>query len=137
MKMDKNKSLQTCSEQDNCEYKAKSKFELINCPRNGKNCKAHLVAINEKYSDSDYYYHNKEYQESILALNNAFNKTFELNQETCASCARVFRDTMIQTLQNIHMELHSMTTGFFKNKRYKDSYILADNVLNDFINKGD
>lgn len=135
--MRKNKTLQTCSQKNDCENKSSGKFELINCPRNGKSCKAHLIAINNKYSDSNYHYHNKEYQESILALNYAFDKTFELNQETCANCARVFRYTIIQTLQNIHLELQSMTTGLFKNKRYKASYILAENVLNEFVNKGD
>lgn len=137
MKMEKNKPHQICSEQDNCEYKPGGKFELIYCPRNGKNCKDHLNEINKKYIDSDYYYQNKEYQESIAALNNAFQKTYELNQETCANCARTFRNTIFQTLQNIHVELYDMTNGLFKNKRYNASYVLAENVLNEFKRKGD
>ena len=131
MKMHKNKPRNSFSEQDLNEYKAESKFELIKCPRDGRNCKHHLVEINKKYSDSNFFYQNKEYQESIEALNVAFNKTFELNQETCTNCARTFRYAIIQSLQNIHTELGSMTNGLFKKNRYRSSYILAENVLND------
>lgn len=132
MNMNKNKPLKSYSEQDTFEHNAESKFELVKCPRNGRNCKHQLIEINKKYSDSDYFYQNKEYQESIEALNIAFNKTFELNEETCANCARTFRYAIIQTLQNIHIELESMTNGLFKKNRYRSSYILAENVLNDF-----
>lgn len=133
MNTDKNKPQRSFSDQ----YHYESKFELIKCPRDGRNCKNHLIEINKNYYDSDYYYQNKEYQESIEALSNAFNKTFELNEATCAHCARTFRYTIIQTLQNIHIELGNMTNGLFKKNRYKSCYILAENVLNDLKRKKD
>lgn len=135
--MDKNKPQKSYSEQDLYEHKAESKFELIKCPRNGRNCRIHLNEINKNYSASDYYYQNKEYQESIEALNDAFTKTLELTDETCKGCAETFRYTIIQTLQNIHSELNTLTNGLFKKKRYKMSYILAENVLNDLKNLND
>ena len=137
MKMDKSKPLKSFSKKGVNNHMVENKFELIKCPRNGKNCKMHLVAINQSYNDSDYYYQNKEYEESIEALNSAFNKTFELNEETCTNCARTFRYTIIQTLQSIHMELDNMTNGFFKKNRYKSSYILAGHVLDSLRSKGD
>ena len=107
-----------------------NKIELVSCPRNGVKCKNHLAAINEDYSESSIYHQNREYQKSIEALNNAFTKTFELKEDTCTKCANMFRSTIIQSLEDIHLELHSMSKGLFKTKRYQSSYILAGNVLN-------
>ncbi|HKI89645.1 MAG TPA: hypothetical protein VKA38_11505 [Draconibacterium sp.] len=131
--MDKSRTLKSFTDSSANVYNGKSKFELINCPRNGKNCKTHLLEINRNYSDSDYFYQNKEYQESIEALNAAFSKTFELNEDICSNCAKLFRCTIVQSLQNIHLELHKLSTGFFKKNDYKSSYILADSTLNSLI----
>ena len=109
-----------------------NKFELISCLQNGGKCKSHLSAINKNYTESDIYHQNKEYRKSIEALNSAFNKTLELQDASCVNCAEMFRSTIIQSLENIHIELHNMSTGWFKNKRYKLSYILAGNVLKEF-----
>ena len=125
--MDKNKPQESFAEGTQNEH---SKFELVSCPRNGKNCSKHLITINRNYSDSNLYYQNKEYQQSIEALNNAFNKTFELNESTCVNCARTFRFAIIQSLKSIHLELQDMSTGLFKKNDYKSSFVLADNVLN-------
>jgi hypothetical protein len=127
MKMDKNKSPKSVAKNYTNGH---NKFELVSCPRNGKNCSKHLITINKNYSDSNLFHQNKEYHRSIEALNDAFNKTFELNESTCANCARTFRYSIIQSLKNIHLELQDMSSGFFKKNDYKSSFVLADNVLN-------
>ena len=137
MKMTNSRPLKSFSDYETYEREAGNKFELISCPRNGRNCKKHLVAINKDYIESDYYLKNKEYNESIEALNSAFTKTYELKEETCEQCAKTFRYTILQTLQNIHMELYNMSNGLFKSKRYRSSYIFAGNVLNNLKQKGD
>ena len=138
MKMDKNKPQKSFSEYDPYNNReAENKFELIRCPHDGKNCKNHLTLINKDYTESNFYLQNKEYHESIEALNSAFTKTFKLQEETCAQCAKTFRYTIIQTLQNIQMDLYNMSNGMFKTNRYKSSYIFAGNVLDRLRQNGE
>lgn len=113
-----------------------NKIELLSCKRNGDRCKNHLTSINEEYSTLQTYLPDKEYQKSIEALNNAFHKTFELQEDSCSSCAKMFRSTIIRSLENIHLELKEMSEGIFKTKRYQSSYILADNVLRGIKQQG-
>ena len=115
-------------ELENKDYN-KNKIELLSCKRNGDRCKNHLTLINEEYSTLQTYLPSKEYQKSIEALDKAFHKTFELQEDSCTGCAKMFRSTIIQSLENIHLELREMSKGIFKTKRYQKSYILADNVL--------
>lgn len=137
MKMNKNTPKKAFLENDSNKQSVESKFKLISCPRDGKNCKNHLNSINKNYLESDIHFQNKEYLESINALNSAFTKTFELNKETCEQCAKTFRYTIIQTLQSIHSELYDMSNGLFKTNRYKSSYIFAGNILNNLRKQGD
>ena len=136
MKLDNKHSPKSIADNNVNGHDVESKFELISCPLNGKNCKNHLISINRNFIESNIYHKNKEYQQSIEALNNAFTETLELNEETCAKCAETFRFSIIQMLQNIHVELGNTTKGLLKTNRYKSSYILADNVLHSFKNKG-
>lgn len=107
------------------------KIILMHCQRHGARCKDQLAELNQNFNISAVYHQNKEYEKSVEALSKAFSMTYELQEKTCAKCADMFRSTIIQSLENIHLELHSMSTGFFKS-RYKSSYILTGNVLNDF-----
>lgn len=116
------------AEVENKDYN-ENKIELLSCIRNGDRCKNHLTLINEEYSTLQTYLQEKEYQKSIEALDKAFNKTFELREDSCSGCAKMFRSTIIQSLENIHLELKEMSKGIFKTNRYQSSYILADNVL--------
>jgi hypothetical protein len=109
-----------------------NKIELLACPHAGKDCKHHLSLINDRFSESFVSKRNKNFQGSIEALKYAFIKTNELQDSTCMKCAELFRSTITQSLENIHEELHHMSTGIFGRKRYQASYRLAGNVLEDF-----
>ncbi|MBN2636650.1 MAG: hypothetical protein JXR61_10300 [Prolixibacteraceae bacterium] len=128
MKLNNEKVSQKYSGENGTQH-TENKFELVSCEQNGEKCKSHLSVINENYSEYDIYRQNREYQKSIEALNSAFRKTYELQDSTCVKCAQMFRSTIIQSLENIHAELHNMSTGLFRKKSYKTSYILAGNVL--------
>jgi len=107
------------------------KIELLVCQAGGQNCKEHLSIINDCYLDANNYHFEKDYLNSIESLKNAFFKTSELNQETCVKCANLFRSTIRQSLENIHGELHHLTTGLIKNRRYLNCYKKSCAVLND------
>ncbi len=108
---------------------AESKFELLSCKRKGIKCQNHLLYINKSYIKSDYYLQNKEYFKSVEELDKAFKKTFKLENESCMKCAEMFRTTIIRSLEEIHSELRSMSSGLFRKKQYKSSYIMTGNVL--------
>lgn len=106
-----------------------NKIELLGCPFGGNNCKNHLAVINKNYLDSSRYQKEKNYQQAIELLKNAYYKTDELQQANCAKCADLFRATITSSLENIHHELQKMTSGIFRNKRYNEVFLEAENVL--------
>lgn len=110
----------------------KNKIELLSCPHTGKDCKDHLSLINQSFSESHIYKQNKNFQGSIEALKNAFEKTNELQDLSCSTCAEFFRSTIALSLENMHDELNEMSTGIFGRKRYQSSYKAAGNVLKEF-----
>ncbi|MGM0620663.1 MAG: hypothetical protein ACQETJ_06440 [Bacteroidota bacterium] len=108
------------------------KIELLNCRFGGEKCKEHLEVVNENYLKFQEYRQRKDYKESIAALKDAFDKTIELQEDPCLKCAALFRTTITESLENVHDELQSMSTGIFKLKRYESSRIEARNLLNEF-----
>lgn len=112
------------------------KIVLVSCPFDGNDCKEHRMVINRDFYASQNYLVNKEYSRSILALKNAFHKTNELEKSTCVNCAKMFRTSITQSLENIHDDLQYMTSGFFGNRRFHPSLILAVNVLKEMKNEG-
>ena len=123
-------SLTNLSKQ-NSDNKHHSKIELMVCQAGGHNCKKHLIAINEYYLVANNYHYEKDYLNTIESLKCAFFKTKELNEESCLNCANLFRSTIRQSLENIHGELHNLTTGLIKNKRYLTCYKKSCTVLDD------
>lgn len=109
-----------------------NKIELVGCPRGGKSCLEHRSEINKRFQDSSRYHRGKDYQRSIEALQSAFTKTSELQESTCLNCAEFFRSTITQSLENIHDDLHNMSTGLFGTTRYQSSYVMARDVLTEF-----
>ncbi|MFW6309512.1 MAG: hypothetical protein ACOC1D_00285 [Prolixibacteraceae bacterium] len=105
------------------------KIELVRCPRGGKNCSSQLSDINKIYLESNNYKHNKEYRMSIESLKHAFDKTYELKESECEKCARIFRSTIIDSLENMHVELGKISSGYFRSKRFKGSYLMAEKTL--------
>ena len=114
--------------------KEKKKFELVSCPQNGIYCKNILPAMNKYYADFDAFYLNKEYDKSINALKNAYNKTLELPESPCANCAANFRSTISDSVENIHCELKSMSKGLFATNRFQSSCEKAEQVLSEIKN---
>lgn len=107
------------------------KIELLVCQAGGHNCKEHLSAINDCYLEANNFHFDKDYLNSIESLKCAFFKTSDLNQDSCVNCAKLFRSTITQSLENINSELQNLTTGLFRKKRYHKSYIASREVLNE------
>jgi len=114
----------------------KDKIVLLSCPVEGNECKEHRMIINRDFYDSQIFFLNKDYSRSILALKNAFQKTSELQKTSCHSCAEMFRNTITQSLENIHSDLNYMTTGMFSNHRFHSSLKLAGSVLKEIKSEG-
>jgi hypothetical protein len=105
------------------------KIELINCPGGGNVCKKHLETINQSFIDSTKHQQDKNYLRAIELLKDAYHATEDLQLEPCIKCAMMFRTTITRSVEEIHSELHKMSTGLFRNKRYKSVYLEAENVL--------
>lgn len=117
--------------EQNPDKKHQPKIELLSCKAGGHACKEHLRVINQHYSEATFYYSEKDYLNSIKSLKSAFFVADDLTQDSCIKCANLFRSTITDTLVNINSELHSLTSGFFRKKRYYSSYIESCNALNE------
>jgi len=113
-----------------------NKIELVSCPRKVMKCKEYLSIINKSYIESEQFRREKDFQRSIETLKSAFYITLDLKEPSCSKCAKIFRSTITESLENIHFELEKMSTGIFRNKRYQASYLKADIVLKEFENLG-
>jgi hypothetical protein len=105
------------------------KIELVSCPGGGKVCSHHLVSINQSFVESHKHQQDKNYRRAIELLKDAYYATEDIQKETCKRCAMMFRSTITRSVEEIHTELHKMSTGIFRNKRYKSVYIEAGDVL--------
>ena len=74
---------------------------------------------------------------SIRSLQNAFDKTYELEVSKCKKCAQLFRSTIINSLENMHVEIEKMSSEKFRGKRYRSSYVLAADAVRDLRGKED
>ncbi len=108
-----------------------NKIELLVCKSGAENCKEHLLIINQCYSDANTFHLEKDYLNSIESLRNAFLMTCDLRHDSCVECANLFRTTIADSLENINRELHILTKGMIKKKRYIKSYKKSCAVLDD------
>jgi hypothetical protein len=115
----------------NQEKKHHVKIELLVCQAGGHTCKEHLSVINECYLEANNYHFDIDYLNSIESLKCAFFKTNDLNQDSCVNCAKLFRSTITQSLENINGELKNLTSGLLSKKRYHKSYMASCDVLNE------
>jgi hypothetical protein len=111
------------------------KIELLGCKTNGYNCRNCLPEINALFRESDNCNREKDFHNAIEALENAFNKTHELQEASCLKCAQLFRSTITESLEGIHSDLAKMSTGMFRTRRYESSYLKAGVVLKKFRNE--
>ncbi|WP_430974567.1 hypothetical protein [Sunxiuqinia rutila] len=107
-------------------------IQFVSCQFNGSRCVKQRETINQCLFNSYDSLINKEYDESIESLKDAYNETEEITGTPCALCAQLFRSRISDSLEQIHGELHRMTTGFFRWDVYKPSYELASSVRNEF-----
>lgn len=114
-----------------------NKIELVSCPRKGKNCHEHLNVINTRFNESRIYQSEKNYRRSVELLKSAFDETMHLQEPTCVKCAALYRSTIIESLEETHKDLQKMAHGFFRSGRFKGSYIMADNVLQELKEKSE
>ena len=119
------------SERDALHKRSQDKIELLVCQSGGNNCKDQLSLINECYFEANNYHFEKDYLNSIELLKSAFFKTSDLKEASCVKCAKLFRSTITQSLENINSELQNLTTGLFRKKRYQGSYKVSCDVLKD------
>lgn len=109
--------------------KIQEPFELVSCPRGGKVCEKSREVINESVIASRKYLLNKEYNESINELKTAFYQTNNMQEPVCQQCAQLFQNAILHSMEQIHEDLHKMTTGIFRAKRYRPSFDYASETL--------
>ncbi len=109
-----------------------SKIELVSCDLGGHKCSEHRAVINRKMLASRKFLLNKDYLRSIESIKEAYYITADLQENSCANCAKLFRCMLTQSLENIHDDLKQMSRGWFMTKRYQSSYKLATLVLEEF-----
>ena len=124
------------SEQNkNSKVNKENKIELLSCHNGISKCEEHLKVINNKYREANNHHLEKDYLNSICSLKHAYDKACELQDTSCAVCARFFRSTITNSLENINHELSVLTTGIFKKKRYQKVYAESCDTLNEFKNR--
>lgn len=124
----------TLKKDGKAESEMQAPIELVSCPRGGKICEVSRIAINECVISSRKYLLNKEYNESITELKTAFHQINNLQEPVCQQCAQLFQTTIIQSVEQIHEDLHKMTTGIFSRKRYRPSLDYATETLKELRN---
>ena len=108
------------------------KIESVSCPRGSEGCIEHLTVINNYFQESYKYHRNKDYTRSIESLKLAFEKSKEIQEPLCISCAEFFRATITQTLENIQDDLRKMSLGWFGTNRFQSSFKMASMILDEF-----
>lgn len=106
-----------------------NKIELVNCKLVEKKCTEHIAVVNTRYREFERFHRDKDFQNSIEALKNAFDKTLTIKETSCIKCTELLRSTIIKSLENIHWELEKMSKGIFRATRYQSSYVKVEKVL--------
>lgn len=110
--------------------------ELVSCPLREIICSVHLSAINDNIIESEKYRKSKDFDRSIETLKSAFQRSSELLNHPCTSCAHHFRSKIYESLENINDELEKKSRGLFSRKKHKSSYLKAKRVLREFKMEG-
>ncbi|GAB1453931.1 hypothetical protein MASR2M47_39870 [Draconibacterium sp.] len=108
------------------------KIEVVSCPRKEMICQGHLAIINKHYVLSEQSFKDKNFDQSIDTLKDAYYETMKIVDTPCIGCAKLFRSTITESLENMHSDLEKMTSGIFGKKSYQPSKKKAVDVLNEF-----
>lgn len=104
---------------------------LESCPNGGHNCQFLLKHINEIMAHARDCIANKDYQKALELKSRAFNETISLRYEQCLSCTNFFRNTILESVNNVVCDLQKMTSGIFRNKKYLSALRRAEALLNE------
>jgi hypothetical protein len=113
------------------------KIEMVGCKKDHHVCLSYLPEINRFLKESDIFYRDRDYTRAIEALENAYEKTMELQNTECFRCAGLFRSTILISLEEINQDLQEMSNGLFRTSRYQSSSIKAEQLLVKYKNTGD
>lgn len=129
MKINWNKMFSTSVSENGYIEEKSDKIEFTGCKMSGHSCLNYLPKINDHFRESDLFYGDRDFNRAIDALEKAWYEAGELKDPDCQRCSLFFQATVIQSLENIHSELESMTKGIFGTKRYQSCYLKADGLL--------
>lgn len=110
-------------------------IKLESCPRNGKKCQDQRTNINACLLSSFAYFSDRQYRDSIDELKVAYHKTFEITESPCVKCANLFRQRIMQSLEQVENELQQMSSGLFWTKRHKPNYEYANSTIRELKNE--
>lgn len=104
-------------------------IELVRCPIGQEFCVSHLREVNKFVQHSRGNWISKDYHKAIEDLKAAFDQTMDINPEQCARCTKLFRETLIRSMESIHNDLRQMTSGLFRAKRHQSSFEEVSRIL--------
>ena len=104
-------------------------IDLLGCPREGVKCAELRRSINHLLMVANKSRVNREYRKAIEEIRNAYLHTGQLTAVSCENCMELFRQTMIDSLKHINVELKRMSGGFIGGQRYKEVYFFSSDVL--------
>lgn len=114
--------------------KVQEKIEFADCPLKTMMCEVHLTSIFISLLETEKYRIEKKYDKSVETLKNAFDKTTELLNNPCTTCANHYRSNIIETMENIINELNKTSYGIFRKKIQHLTHIRALEILKEMTN---
>lgn len=110
---------------------SKDVIELVSCKWNGANCTEGRKEINRLLRSARKSKMNKEYRKAIDEISEAYSLTDQITKDSCQQCTDFFRETMLNSLKQLTEELKRMSSGFFREKRYREVYLFATKKLDE------
>ncbi len=104
-------------------------IQLVSCPSNGSVCTQNLAEINRLLSTAQQSRFSKEYGRSIEKMKEALRVADEIKPDRCSNCASLFKQTILNSMDNMKEELEDLSKGWFKQARYKASLSQVEVVV--------
>lgn len=96
-------------------------IQLVSCPVNGNVCSQNLAEINSLLSTAQQSRFSKEYGLTIVKMKEALAIADGIESERCMNCAKLFRNTILNSMDSVKDELGQMSKGIFHSS-YRNSY---------------
>lgn len=104
-------------------------ISLESCLNGGIGCKAQLKAVNENLRLVHRLIEDKKHPHAINIIKETYNSTFEIKEERCQKCAGLFRETIVNSLNFIILDLSQLSQGILGDNIYKTDLDVAKKVL--------